>query len=55
MQSLAEPFLLLAEITTENGMERSKLQLFPQEPNPLLVRENYFTQSLLFFCVTALL
>lgn len=55
MQALAELFLLLAEITTENGMERPKLQLFPQESSPLLVEEKVFTQSLHFFCITALL
>lgn len=48
-------FLLLAEITTEDGMERPKLQLFLQESNPLLLGEKDFPQSLLFFCLIALL
>lgn len=43
------------EVTTENGMERPKFQLFPQESNPLLLGEKDFPPSLPFFCLTALL
>lgn len=45
MQSLSESFVSLAEITIENGMERSKLQLFPHEPDHLLLGEKDFSQS----------
>lgn len=59
MQSLSESSLSLAEITIENGMERSKLQLFPHEANHLLQGEKEFSESRckffgVFFCFTAL-
>lgn len=37
--------LSLAEITTENGMERPKLQLLHHEPNHLLLGEKDFSES----------